>query len=183
MGTVTNAELLARVQGRNVCTEFLKTVGALGDQIGVRSMSEAGGWTEFTFAQWADQAARVAAGLAAMGVGPGDRVVMMLRNIPEFHIADFAVLFLGATPVSIYNSSSPEQVAYLAGHCGAKLAIVEDAGFLQRFIDSRDQLPALEKIVIVTDPAGAAGPDVGTWAELVASDPSTHRGRPATPRA
>jgi len=171
MGTVTNAELLARVDGRNVCTEFLKTVDALADQIGVRSMNDAGGWTEFTFAQWADQTARVAAGLAAMGVGPGDRVVMMLRNIPEFHIADFAVLFLGATPVSIYNSSSAEQVAYLAGHCGAKLAIVEDAGFLQRFVDSRDQLPALEKIVILHDPTGAAGPDVGTWDELVASDP------------
>ena len=38
-----------------------------------------------------------------------------MRNIPEFHVVDLAVMFCGATAVSIYNSSSPEQVQYLAG--------------------------------------------------------------------
>ena len=42
----------------------------------------------------------------------------MMRNRPEFHIADIAVLLLGATPISIYNSSAPDQVQYLVGHCG-----------------------------------------------------------------
>ena len=44
----------------------------------------------------------------------------------------------------IYNSSSPEQVAYLAGHCRAKVAIVEDDGFEDRFTKVRDELPDLE---------------------------------------
>ena len=52
---------------------------------------------------------------------------MLMRNRPEFHVADIAVLLLGATPISIYNSSSPEQIQYLAGHSRAEVAIVEDA--------------------------------------------------------
>jgi len=183
MAPVTNAELLERVEGRNVCTEFLKTVAAFPSQVALRSMNDDGSWSETTFGQWADQVARVAGGLAALGVGRGDRVVMMLRNIPEFHVADFAVLFLGATPISIYNSSSAEQVAYLAGHCGAKVAIVEDAGFLGRFTEVRDQLPALERIVILDDPTGANGPDGDTWAQLLDSAPLDLGEAASTPTA
>ena len=70
----------------------------------------------------------------------GDRIVLMMRNCPEFHVArPRPPLLVGATPISIYNSSSPEQVEYLAGHCGAKLAIVEDDGFLDRFTAVRDR--------------------------------------------
>ena len=46
------------------------------------------------------------ASLRDLGVGRGDRVVLMMRNRPEFHVADVAVLLLGATPISIYNSSA-----------------------------------------------------------------------------
>ena len=52
----------------------------------------------------------------------------MMRNIPEFHIVDLAVVLCGATPISIYNSSSAEQVSYLAGHGGARVAVVEAQG-------------------------------------------------------
>ena len=88
-------------------------------------------------------------GLRALGVGPGDRVVMLIGNRPEFHVADIAVLLLGATPISIYNSSSPEQIAYLAGHAEASVAIVEDATFLDRVLEVRADLPALRHLVAV----------------------------------
>ena len=104
------------------------------------------GWAGWTFAEYADRVARAASAFRAMGLSPGDRVVLMMRNIPEFHVLDMAALMCGATPISIYNSSSPEQIAYLVGHCGAKVAIVEDAGFLDRFTPVRDQLGDLKAI-------------------------------------
>ena len=58
----------------------------------------------------------------------------MMRNRPDFHWFDAEVQFLRATPVSIYNSSSPEEIQYLAGHAEARVAIVEDAGFLERIL-------------------------------------------------
>jgi long-chain acyl-CoA synthetase len=88
-----------------------------------------------------------------MGVGKGDRVVLMMRNIPAFHWLDLAVLFCGATPVSIYNSSAPEQVQYLVSHCAAKVAIVENGGFLDKFLAVRDELPSLEHVLVLNPPA------------------------------
>ena len=126
-------ELDRLVDGQTVVSRFLDTVTSHPDRVALR-WKEGDGWGSWTYRDYADQVARAAAGLAALGIGRGDRVVLMMRNIPTFHVADLAVLLAGATPISIYNSSAPEQIAYLAGHSGATAAIVEDAGFLQRFL-------------------------------------------------
>ena len=124
---------------------FLDTVTERGGEIALREKVGDDVRT-LTFDEYADQATRAAAGLRALGVGPGDRVVMLMGNRPEFHVADVAVLLLGATPISIYNSSSPEQIAYLAGHAEASVAIVEDAEFLDRVLEVRADLPALRHV-------------------------------------
>jgi long-subunit acyl-CoA synthetase (AMP-forming) len=49
----------------------------------------------------------------------------MLLNRPEFNVCDTAALHLGATPFSIYNTSSPEQIAYLFGNAGNRVVITE----------------------------------------------------------
>ena len=98
----------------------------------------------------------------------------MLRNRPEFHALDLAVLFLGATPVSIYNSSAPEQIEYLVNDCKAKVAIVEDAAFLERFLKVRESLTTLEHIVMLEDSdiAGDAVSATPNW---------QHRNPPTSP--
>ncbi len=52
-------------------------------------------------------------GLAALGVSRGDTVAIMLTNRPEFHFFDAAAMHLGATPFSIYNTYTAEQIEYL----------------------------------------------------------------------
>ena len=49
----------------------------------------------------------------------------MLLNRPEFNVCDAAAMHLGATPFSIYNTSSPEQIAYLFGNAGNRIVITE----------------------------------------------------------
>ncbi|MBV8386978.1 MAG: AMP-binding protein, partial [Acidimicrobiia bacterium] len=115
----TNDELAAAVEGQTIPGEFVKTAARRADKTALRWRAADGGWAELTWREYADQAARVAGGLAALGVKRGERVVLMLRNRPEFHVADMAVLLAGATPISIYNSSSPDQIQYLASHCDA----------------------------------------------------------------
>ena len=133
----------------------------------------AGGFVEWTWNDYAARVARVAAALRDLGVGPGDRVVLMMRNRPEFHVADTAVLLLGATPISIYNSSAPEQVQYLVGHCEATVAIVEDIGFLERFLKVRGELPALRHLAIIDDPEHIAPDDIHRWDVLLGAAPLT----------
>lgn len=124
----TSAEIQAVIEGDTVPTAFLRTVEALGDLTALRWKNEDGSWGEKTYGQYADEVSLVAAGLANLGVGRGDRVMLMIRNRPEFHVLDVAVVMLGAIPVSIYNSSSREQVEYLCADAGAKVAVVEDQG-------------------------------------------------------
>ena len=168
MATMTSAELDAAVAGETVPTQFVRTVKANGDIAALRWRKPDDSWGEVTFAQYAEQACRVAAGLKALGVQPGQRVVLMMRNRPEFHIVDMGVMLAGATPISIYNSSAPEQVAYLAGHCEAVVAIVEDKGFLERFVKVRSELPALQTIVALED---VEADDVVPWSKLIEADP------------
>ena len=66
----------------------------------------------------------------------------MMRNRPDFHWFDAAAQFLRATPVSIYNSSSPEEISYLAGHAEAQLAILEDAGLPRAVPEGARRAPA-----------------------------------------
>lgn len=158
--TVTSDEIMAVVEGQTVPSEFIKTVEANRDAVALRWMNDDGGWGEWTYGEYAERAAQVAAGLRALGVAKGDHVVLMMRNIPEFHVVDMAAYMIGATPISIYNSSSPEQVEYLVNHSEAVFAIVEDMGFLERFLKVRDQLGGLRGIVVLKDPDGLAPDDV-----------------------
>jgi long-chain acyl-CoA synthetase len=167
---VTNDMLAEQTRGQTVPSRFLQTVRARPDAVALRAR-DGDGWQETTFAEYAEDACRVAAGLQQLGVGRGDRVVLMMRNRPEFFVADMAVLLVGATAISIYNSSAPEQVQYLVGHCEAKVAILEDIGFLERFLKVRSELPALEHIVLMEDPDGVAPDDVGAWDAMLALDP------------
>jgi long-chain acyl-CoA synthetase len=145
---VTNEMLAEQTRGQTVPSRFLQTVRSRPDAVALRAR-DGEGWQESTFAEYAEDSCRVAAGLQELGVGRGDRVVLMVRNRPEFFVADMAALLVGATPISIYNSSAPEQVQYLAGHCDAKVAILEDVGYLERFLKVRSELPALEHIVLI----------------------------------
>ena len=81
-------------------------------------------------------------------------------------------MLLGATPISIYNSSAAEQLEYLIGHCGATVAIVEGGDYLARMLAVRDRLPSVREIVAIDGPGDSAGDDsVRRWSELVASEP------------
>ena len=142
-------ELDECVAGSTVATRFLDTLAEHGDVAVLRWKDSDGAWVERTLAEVADDTARLVTALRELGVGKGDRVVLMMRNRPEFHAIDLAVLFCGATPVSIYNSSAPDQIEYLVNHCGAKLAILENDVFIDRFDQVRDRLTSLEQIVVV----------------------------------
>ncbi len=163
---ITNAELSERVAGQTVPLGFLATVRNHPESVALRS-KEGDEYRTLTYAEYADRAARLATTLADLGVGRGTRVVLLMRNRPEFHIADIGSLLVGATPISIYNSSSPEQISFLAGHCRAEVAIVEAGEFLDRLLEVRDSLPDLRHIVVLDGaPKGTVA-----WEELLTADP------------
>jgi long-chain acyl-CoA synthetase len=161
------SSIVDRIEGKTVARAFLDTVAERGSHVALR-WKDGDDWKEATWDDYRDRVARVAGGLRARGVSRGDRIVLMMRNCPEFHFIDTAALMLGATPVSIYNSSAPDQIAYLVEHSEAVLGIVEDDGFLGRFEGVRDQMAALAQIGVVRPGTKAAD---FTLDELLAADP------------
>ncbi|MEL7155873.1 MAG: AMP-dependent synthetase/ligase [Actinomycetota bacterium] len=164
----TTAEIDAATTGQTVPSKFLETVAAHGDLVALRWKDDQDAWHELTYHEYADHVARVAAGLRAQGLGPGDRLLLMIRNVHQFHVLDVAALFLGATPVSIYNSSSPEQIEYLATDAGAKMAVAEIVPFYESISKVRQNIATLEKVGIIDD--NDTGADF-TYADLIAHDP------------
>ena len=166
---VTAAEIDEAVCGLTVPRLFAAQVAARPDAPAIR-WKEGDGWEGWTWREYADQVARAAGGFQRLGLGQHDRAVLMLRNGREFHVADTALSHLGACPVSIYNSSSTEQVQFLARHCRARLAVVEDEGFLQRVLAVRHELPDLEHVVVVRPPAGGGPDGVLLWDDVLAGE-------------
>jgi long-chain acyl-CoA synthetase len=131
---------------------------------------EGEGFASWTWREYAERAARVATGLRELGVKRGGRIILLMRNRPEFHLVDVGALLAGATPVSLYNSSSSEQIAYLAGHCEAVVAVVEDGPFLSRLLEARASLPGLRHVVRVGG-TGPAPSGVRELSELLSAAP------------
>jgi long-chain acyl-CoA synthetase len=105
----------------------------------------------------------------------------MLRNRLEFHVADIGTLLAGATPISIYNSSSSPQITYLATHCKAVVAVTEDGDFAERMLAAAPGVPSLRAVVVAGEPVGstiayddvAAGPPVDVDAAAAGTDPTS----------
>ncbi|WP_320784129.1 AMP-dependent synthetase/ligase [Streptomyces sp. CRN 30] len=84
-----------------------------------------GDWTTLSWAEIHERTRRLAAGYRALGVGRGDHVLIMMSNRPEHWLSDLALVRLGAVPVSVYGTASPEQITHIARNCRARLALVE----------------------------------------------------------
>ena len=131
------------LQAQSLYEAFAATVARLGDDVALRSGEQTVTWNEL-----AAQVRRIAGGLASLGVKKGDAVALMLSNRPEFIACDLAAVALGAVPFSIYQTSSPEQIAYVVGDAGARVAIVESA-YLEVFERAREELPAVEHLIVL----------------------------------
>ncbi len=165
--TIPISEIHNAVEGLTAPRRFRDLVASHGDAKALHTMDEErGGWQSWTWSEIADLAATAAGGLRRAGVSPGDRVLLMMANRPDFHWYDLAAQFLRATPVSIYNSSSPEEISYLAGHAQADIAIVENEAFLDRILKVRSELPSLTQIYVIEPPANGLPDGVRPVAEL-----------------
>ncbi|MCK9247853.1 MAG: long-chain fatty acid--CoA ligase [Solirubrobacteraceae bacterium] len=117
------------------------------------ALRDLGGDDAVTWAAYDRRARWLAAGLAARGVAHGDAVGLMLTNRVEFHLLDVAVLLLGGTPFSVYNTSSAEQLEYLFGNAGNRVVLAES-----RFADViRAAGVADDDLIVIDAPGGGDG--------------------------
>ena len=122
-----------------------------------------GAWREMTYPAFADAVRRIAGGLIALGVEPGDRVGLLGETRPEWTLVDCAVLAAGAVLVPVYHTNSPEECRYVLEHSGARLVLCEDEHQLAKLEQIREACPSLEHVVLLT----GAGDGALTLGELI----------------
>lgn len=111
-----------------------------------------GEWKVTDYAATWERMQRVAAGLASLGVGPGDRVGLLLWNDLRHFECYFAVPLTGATMVQLNLRLAPQDLAYVIGHSGAR-TIVVDATLLPLAEALGPHLPEDTRWIVATDGA------------------------------
>ena len=162
-------EIEQEVQGRTLCDLLADNAGGSDGEAPAMSWKQDGQWRTRSWREHRERVAEAAVGLARLGVGRGDFVAIMATNRPEHVVADQAAVHAGATPSTFYFTLAPEQIRYCAGHCEAKVAVLEDRDMLKRWREIREELPALEHLVVLEGAEDETGDDgVLTWDQLVA---------------
>jgi long-chain acyl-CoA synthetase len=146
---------------RTMCEAFQATASRFADATALRT---ADGTVELTFGEYAARVRGIAAGLAQAGIGHGDTVALLMSNRPEFHLCDTATMHLGATPFSIYATSSVEQISYLLSNARSRVAIVETPFLDTILAATAGGAPRPQLVCVDSKPEGTA-----TLEELEAS--------------
>nr|WP_307817467.1 AMP-dependent synthetase/ligase [Nocardia acididurans] len=161
-----------------LCEAFQATAARHPEKVALRGPAGSG---SVTWSEYASRVRKLAAGFAGLGVQPGDTVALMLTNVMEFHLADTAILHTGATPFSIYNTFTAEQVSHLFGNARNRVVVTESQ-FLDklRAADVRGQIEhfvcvdgAFDYTLSLDDVEAAAAADFdfdATWRAVRAED-------------
>ena len=139
---------------------------------------ESGATTAYSFWDLERNARRLANALAALGIGRGDRVALMLPQRPETVIAHMAVYRMGAVAVPLSFLFGPEALEYRLTHSAAKVAIV-DPQSLPNLAPIRDRVPGVKHVIGV---AGARESYVTPWEDLLARASAHHDAVVTSPR-
>ncbi|MER5484644.1 AMP-binding protein [Streptomyces sp. NPDC002812] len=118
---------------------------------------------QVSYAELDRRAGHLAAGLAALGIAPGDRIVVQLPNGPEFFVLLFAALRIGAVPVLGLPAYRRSEAVHLCGHSGAVAYVVpaadpdpaSDFDYRALAEEVREQVPGLRHVLVA---GGDPGP-------------------------
>jgi long-chain acyl-CoA synthetase len=105
-------------------------------------------WAPISSEEFYHRVVGVAGALQKWGIARGDRIAILSENRPDWVIADFASLLLGAVTVPIYSTLTAEQTAYILRDSGARVIFFSTETALQKVLSVRAQTP-LEKVVVM----------------------------------
>ncbi|GAB2836822.1 AMP-dependent synthetase/ligase [Streptomyces daliensis] len=138
-------------------TDLIRRNATQHPDVPVLARKRDGRWEDITAAAFLDEVRATAKGLIAAGVQPGDRVGLMSRTRYEWTLFDFSIWSAGGVTVPVYETSSPEQIAWILGDSGAVAALVETEDHLKAVESVRDHLPALAHVWQIETPAPSEG--------------------------
>ncbi|HEX6874607.1 MAG TPA: long-chain fatty acid--CoA ligase [Nocardioidaceae bacterium] len=176
-------EIEERIADLTFCTRLERTVAERGDEpaysdkIGVPEGDQ--GWRTLTWSEVRRQALELAAGLAQVGLAPGDTMAIMASNRTEHVLADIAAVHAGGTPMTIYATLAPEQVAYVAGNSEPTVVVLEGADQLRRWEKALAEVRSIKAVVVIDPALAEEDPRAVAWDDLLAHGREARAADPA----
>ncbi len=169
------AEIEEEIAGLTLPAALARTAQAEGespaysDKVGLDlSAGYAPGWRTVGWADLRERALDAAGALVAAGVAAGDRVALMASNRIEHVVADLGAVHAAAVSMSVYNTLSPEQVAYVAGHATPTVVVLESADHLARWERALAESTSIRKVVVIDAEAPAGDDRFVAWDAFLA---------------
>jgi long-chain acyl-CoA synthetase len=111
---------------------------------------------------------RLARGLIALGLDPGDRVALVSENRPEWVIADLAIMAAGGITVPAYVTNTVDDHRHILGNSGARLAIVSTAALAEGLIAAAEMVPSVGSVIAIEGlPERNSRVDLRSWDEVL----------------
>ena len=156
----------------SVCDDVERMAGENPDRVMLRRRL-GDDWVDVTAAEFRRQVVELAKGLIASGVEPGDRVGLMSATRYEWTLADYAIWYVGAITVPIYETSSAEQVEWILEDSGAVAVFLESEKHKAIFAEVKPDLPGVAHAWVIEE--GAVEALVSAGAKVPDKEVATRR--------
>jgi len=110
-------------------------------------MKKFGIWQRYSWQDYYEKVKYFSLGLVSLGLKRGDVVCITGDNEPEWFWGEFATQAAGGIATGIFVDSIPSEVKYIAAHADAKFAVVKDQEQTDKFLEIKDELPSLRKVI------------------------------------
>ncbi len=138
---------------RNIPEMFWKQVGKNPKKMAYKH-KKGNEWTGIPWEEAGKIVHQIASGLLELGLKPGEKVAILAASRWEWILCDIAALSCGAITIPIYPSNTPEQAAYIVQDSESRFLFAENKDQLEKIIQTKHQLPILEKVIVFV-PGGA----------------------------
>ncbi len=130
-----------------------------------------GAYRPWSWQRVAREARLLARVLRAQGVAPGDRVLLVAENRPEWLIADLAIMTAGGITVPAYTTNTARDHGYLLEHSGAAAVVVSNDRLAKQLLPAVAEAPAARLVVSIEplEGAGELNRQVLAWSEALAA--------------
>ena len=126
---------------------FRATAGQLGGRPALRFKSD-NGWRDLSWTDVEATGSKAANAMLAEGVQKGDRVGILSNTRPEWLLGDLGSVLSGAATVTLYQSNTADECAYIISNSGLCLLFAEDHAQVDKIRSVRDELPDLRRVVV-----------------------------------
>lgn len=108
-------------------------------------------YVNITYQQFKTDVELTAHGLLSLGIKPGDKVILLAENRPEWMMFDFAILGIGAVDVPLYPSLTPADIKFIINNSESKTVVVSNKLLLSKFLRVKDECPGVDNIIVMNE--------------------------------